>query len=105
MHEVVHDWLGRDNDDPWSLVIDKVRDGLSGRQLLDITKEKVLMVLSTKHYELPESTIALVAQQPTEPLQQLLAECKQTRTELWTLLLSQVPKGVSRRVPPKDSDE
>ena len=105
VHEVVHDWLGRDNDDPWGLVIDKVRDGLAGRQLLDITKEKVLMVLSTKHYELSETTVALAAQQPTEPLQQLLSECNKTRTELWTLLLSQVQKGVSRRLPPKDSDE
>ena len=105
VHEVVHDWLGRDNDDPWGLVIDKVRDGLAGRQLLDITKEKVLMVLSTKHYELPESTGALAAQQPTGPIQQLLSECKQTRPELWTLLLSQVQKGVNRRVPPKDSSD
>ena len=81
VHEVVHDWLGRDDDDPWGLVIDKVRDGLAGRQLLDITKEKVLMVLSTKHYELPERTGALAAQQPTGPIQQLLSECKQTRPD------------------------
>ncbi|MCU0502795.1 MAG: hypothetical protein MUC51_13710 [Anaerolineae bacterium] len=104
-HEVVHDWLGRDNDDPWSLVIDKVRDGLAQRQLLDITKEKVLVVLSTKHYELPESTGVLAAQQPVGPIQQLLSECKQARPELWTLLLSQAQKGVNRRVPPKDSSD
>jgi hypothetical protein len=78
---------------------------LAQRQLLEITKEKVLMVLSAKHYELAESTVALVAKQPAGPIQQLLAECKQTRAELWTLLLSQVQKGVNRRVPPKESDE
>lgn len=103
VHEIVHDWLSRDDNDPWGLVIDKVRDGLAQRQLLNVTKEKVLIVLTTKRYELPESTGAVAAQQPIGPIQQLQAECKQTRPELWTLLLSQVQKGVNRRVPPQDS--
>lgn len=105
VHEVVHDWLGRDNDDPWSLLIDKIRDGLAQRRLLDVTNEKVLVVLSTKHYDVPQSTGALAAQQPTEPIQRLLTECKQARPEFWTLLLSQMQKGVNRRVPPKDSSD
>ena len=103
VHEVVHDWLGKDRDDPWSLVLDEVRDGLAQRQLLSITSDKVLKVFTTKKYALPEATSALAAQQAPGPIQQLLTECKNARPEIWLLLLSQVQRGVSRREPPRDN--
>ena len=103
MHKVVHDWLGKDRDDPWSLVLDEVRDGLTQRQLLSITSDKVLKVFTTKKYTLPEATGALAARQAPEPIQQLLTECKNARQEIWLLLLSQVQRGVTTREPARDN--
>jgi hypothetical protein len=58
---------------------------------------RVLKVLKTHHYKLPERTAALVAQASLDQVSCLLKETPGMRPDLWKLLLEQVGKGVSRR--------
>lgn len=101
---LVYAWLRQDVDLPWSKAIEFIQVGLGQRQLVDVIQEKKLKIFNTTRYELPESTRLLAASLPAEPLQQMLAETRRDRPELWALLVKQVKQGIDNRTERDDSD-
>lgn len=101
---LVYTWLRLDASSPWQVATRFIQAGLGERQLLDVIQEKKLKIFTTTHYELPEATRALAAELPTEPVQQLLGNCRDYRPELWELLMKHIKKGFESRVERDTSD-
>jgi hypothetical protein len=90
---LVHALLEHDVDNPWQILIDRVKAGLAQRGLLQVAPagKKV-------QYTLPQSTADLAAHQPLAPLQQGLADTERSRPDLFKLLTAQIESGLKRRV-------
>ena len=76
---------------------------------LDITdlekiEQKKLKFFTLTHYDLPESTSSLAAQQSVEPIKQLLTACEQTRPEVWKFIVKHIKTTVSQRTIRNDTD-
>jgi len=94
---VLYSLLGQDSVNPWQEAVDLVKAGLAARGLLRKVEERKLKILVFSHYELPESTSALLLEQPVEPVQQLIADCKSSRPQIWKLLMAGINKAIQRR--------
>ena len=94
---VLYSLLGQDSLNPWQEAVDLVKAGLAARGLLRKVEERKLKILVFSHYELPESTSAMLLAQPVESVQQLLAGCKSSRPQVWKLLMAGINKAVQRR--------
>ena len=94
---VLYSLLGQDSVSPWQEAVDLVKAGLAARGLLRKVEERKLKILVFSHYELPESTSAMLLAQPVEPVQQLLADCKSSRPQAWKLLVAAINKAVKQR--------
>ncbi len=102
--KLVYAWLRQDVGAPWSKAVEFIQVGLGQRQFVDVVQEKKLKIFTTTRYELPETTRLLAASLPVEPVQQLLAECRQNRPEVWALLVKQIKQGIDNRTERDDSD-
>ncbi len=105
-HEVsnlIYAWLRQDSSSPWQSTIEMVQSGLAERGLLDTSEETKLKVFTKINYSLPESTASLAAQQPIEPVKQLLANCENDRREIWDLLVKQIKSAIKARTEQDDS--
>lgn len=102
--KLVYAWLRKDVGAPWSKAVEFIQVGLGQRQLVEVIEEKKLKIFTSTRYELPESTRLLAASLPTEPVQQLLAECRTNRPEVWALLVKQIKQGIDNRKERDDSD-
>lgn len=96
-------WLKADSSNPWQSAIELVKAGLASRYLLDTIEEKRLKVFTTTRYELPDSTATLIAQQPIEPIQQLLQACQDNEPEMWKLLQNEIKSAIKARTEQVDS--
>ncbi len=95
--EMVYRLLGKDETDPWILPIVHTQQGLHRRGLLEVEEGRVLKLIKTHYYKLPERTAALTAESSLDEVQRLLTETPKVRPDLWQMLTEQVKKGVSRR--------
>lgn len=102
--KLVYAWLRKDVGAPWSKAVEFIQVGLGQRQLVDVIQEKKLKIFTTTRYELPESTRLLAASLPSEPVQQILAECRINRPEVWNLLVKQIKQGIDNRTERDSSD-
>lgn len=105
-HEVsnlIYAWLRQDSSSPWQSAIEMVQSGLAERGLLDTSEETKLKVFTKINYSLPESTASLAAEQPIEPVKQLLANCENDRREIWDLLVKQIKSAIKARTEQDDS--
>jgi hypothetical protein len=94
---LIYTWLRQDSSSPWQSTIEMVEAGLAERGLLDASKETRLKVFTVTNYSLPESTASLAAEQPVEPIKQLLADCENNRREDWELLVKQIKSAIKAR--------
>lgn len=94
---LVYAWLRMDVVSPWARAAELIQAGLGERQLVDVISEKKLKIFTTTRYELPESIRSLAAAAPVQPVQQLFADCRTGRPELWELLVKQIKQGVEKR--------
>lgn len=101
---IVYTWLGKDSSSPWNEVIHEVKEGLSKRGLLERTEEKKLKVFTSVKHELPADTLTLVEPARVDAVKQLLANCQDSRKEIWDLLVKQLKKAISDRTEQSDSD-
>ena len=105
-HEVsnlIYAWLRQDSSSPWQSTIEMVQSGLAERGLLDTSEETKLKVFTKINYSLPEGTASLAAEQPIEPVKQLLANCENDRREIWDLLVKQIKSAIKARTEQDDS--
>lgn len=102
---VLYSLLGQDSTSPWQEVLEMVKTGLATRGLLQKIKERKLKILTFSHYELPESTAAMLLRQPVEPVQQLLTECQSYRPQLWKLLVADIKKAIKMRTEKTETND
>ena len=93
-----------ESESPWGEVIGILLGAMQFRGLLEIVDTKVLKVFHSKRFRLPERTATLAAAQSLAPVRQLLADCEQSRPEIWKLLTAQLSSGVRRNQQSTDND-
>lgn len=97
---IIWAWIRGGCVNPWLLTVGMVAAGLAARGLLETDKAKRLadfFFVAPTRYVLPERTASLVAQQPVEPIRQLLWACQQNRPQVWDLLVKQIEAAVNER--------
>ena len=94
---LVYRVLVEDESMPWELPAKIVQKGLHSRGLLEVEETRVLKVLKSHRYRLPDSTAALAAQSSLDEVQRLLRNTPSMRPDLWKLLVDQISKGVKQR--------
>jgi hypothetical protein len=104
VRNLVYSWLGQDSSNPFHHAIAKVHAGLGKRNLLEKVEKKVLVILKSTAFAFPESTGALLANQPVGPVKNLLESCEIARPEVWKLLNDQILKAINSRVEQDTSD-
>jgi len=102
---VLYSLLGQDSANPWQEAVELVKAGLAARGLLRKVEERKLKIFVFSHYELPESTSAMLPGQPVEPVQRLLAECKSSRPQIWKLLVAGINKAIKMRTEQAEADD
>ncbi len=100
---LIYSWLRQDSSSPWQSTIEMVKSGLAERGLLDTSEETKLKVFTVTNYSLPQDTALLAAEQPVEPVKQLLANCENDRREIWDLLVKQFKSAIKARTEQDDS--
>ena len=104
-HEVsnlIYSWLRQDSSSPWQSTIEMIKSGLAERGLLDTSEETKLKVFTVTNYSLPQDTASLAAEQPIEPVKQLLVNCENDRREIWDLLVKQLKSAIKARTEQDD---
>ena len=101
---IFYTWLRKDSVNPWQSVVELVKEGMASRGYLELIEQKRLKFFTLTHYDLPESTSSLAAQQSAEPVKQLLTICEQTRPEVWKFLVKHIKTTVSRRTISNNTD-
>ena len=99
---VIYNLLGQTIYYPWRSTVEFIQEGMVRRGLLEVVKEKRLILFTVEHYLLPEHTAALASQQSLAPIRRSLAACQQSRLEVWNLLHEQINKAVGRRTKPHE---
>lgn len=102
--DVIYDLLERDTSYPASDVLDRVKRGLSERDLLEREEVKKLKIFTTYRYRLPEGTAALLREQTADPVRGLLDGCERTRPEVWQLLRKHIGSALAMRREIDDRD-
>ncbi len=102
---VLYSLLGQDSASPCQEAVDMVKAGLAARELLRKVEERKLKIFVLSHYELPESTSAMLLGQPVEPVQQLLAECKGSHPQIWKLLMAGINKAIKMRTEQAEAED
>ena len=103
--KIVYAWMRQDVIAPWQGAAERIQAGMGERQLLDVIHEKKLKIFTTTRYELPETTRALAASLPAEPVHQLLNDCQTNRPEVWNLMVKQIKQGIDQRKEQDTSSE
>jgi len=101
---IFYTWLRKDSSNPWHSAVELVKEGMASRGYLEKIEQKKLKFFTLTHYELPESTSSLAAQQSAEPIKQLLTACEQTRPEVWKFLVKHIKTTVNQRTIRNDTD-
>jgi hypothetical protein len=102
---LVYGVLGEDSSAPWQSLCDLIKGYLAQRDLLTKVTERKLKVFTVTHYELPDSTAALILRHPAEPVQALLQACETLRPQLWKLLVGEFKLAIAQRTEKSDSDD
>jgi hypothetical protein len=100
---LVYRILVEDESIPWELPAKLVQKGLHARGLLEVEETRVLVVLKSHRYRLPDSTASMAAQSSLDEVQRLLKNTPTMKPDLWMLLLDQIARGVKQRTKVDDS--
>ncbi len=98
METLVHTLLQHDTDNPWQSLIERVKDGLARRGLLQAQDKARPMAAKKVQYILLPATAELASRQPTAPLERWLADGEHQRSQIFKLLAGQIESGLKRRV-------
>jgi hypothetical protein len=91
--EIVFDWLGEESTDPWDRGAEQGKIMLVLRGIADVTVSK----WGRRKYVLTKDTSKAMLQTCAHLARDLLADCRQSRPEVWKLLEKEIEKGVKRR--------
>ena len=97
VNTVILTWFGGEVEYPWEFLWDLVNEGMSRRGLLEARKERELIFNTVTRYALPERSRLLAQQQSMVPIHTLLDTCRQTRPQVWNLLMKQIHVALWRR--------
>jgi hypothetical protein len=89
--------------DPFGWVIDVALGALRQRDLLEVTEERKLKVITIRHWNLPDSTAQLASQESPAEAQRLLTQAERDRPELWKLLVDQIKRGIKQNEEQSDT--
>ncbi len=95
--DIIYVWLEESSPNPWLSAVELIKRGMARRELLEANVVNNMKFIVKTYFKLKESTVALAAQHPISPIHQVLAEYKQTHTEVWNLLERKVKHGVKSR--------
>jgi len=104
VNDLVYTWLRSDSRDPWKSVLDMLQHTLADRELLDRREEKKLKIFTSTKFSLPDNTAALADKAAVAPVQRMLQDCEQQRSEAWSLLGKLIKKAISARTEQDDVD-
>ncbi|MGD2252489.1 MAG: hypothetical protein PVF70_06195 [Anaerolineales bacterium] len=95
--DIIYTWLRQDSQAPWQTVVDFIQEGMASRGLLDKAEEKGLQESILARLGLPDSTASIAAEQPIEPVKQLLKDCSKSRAEVWKTLEQHINHSLESR--------
>ena len=104
-HEVsgmVYAILGTDVASPFDLALEKIKEWLAQRALLETKEEKKLKIFTVRRFALPPAT-ADKARASAEQVGRLLETCQRTRPQIWKMLLDQIGSGIKSRTEQQDN--
>lgn len=88
-----------DQHDPWTYVVDLVRDGLVARGLLERHPERLFRLDTGRfEYALPEETVTLATRSDPERVERLFRGTGTARPEVWELLGVEIERAVDARL-------
>jgi hypothetical protein len=91
--DIVFDWLAEESNDPWHRAAEQGKIMLVLRGIAEVALSK----WGTRKYVLSEDASAVVSETSAQPVLDLLAECSQSRPEIWTSLDEGIRKAIQRR--------
>jgi hypothetical protein len=100
----VYAWLSYDSVNPYDDVYFHIKNGLALRGLLEAHEERRLKIFTKTVYACNDATRQLIATQPVQPVQQLIAWNQQSRPDIWKELNEQIKKAISARQEKTDTD-
>lgn len=99
VRSLVDAFFDGDESDPWTYVIDLVKDGLATRALLDRRPERGFRLDTGRiEYALPESTAQLARDHPPETVERQFDATATARPELWELIRWEIDRAVAARL-------
>jgi hypothetical protein len=105
VRNIVYTWLREDTSSPWNNAMNRLKDGMARRGLLDVREEKKLKIFTVKHYSLAEETSQVLRGQSFTTVKRLLESCEGSRPEIWKMLESGIKKAISARTEKDDSSD
>jgi hypothetical protein len=94
---IIYAWLGQDAASPYELVLEKIKWGLARRGLLEVQEERKLKIFVSRKFICPLATLRLAAEQPLQPVFDLLNFYSQSRPDVWKESEEAIRKGVGSR--------
>ncbi len=96
VEDIVYRILQRSMPDPFGRICNLVRDGLAGRDLIEVTAGGKRIEMEVYHYHRVQATVDAALGQLDE-VRALLAACHDARPDLWKALVGQISTGIHRR--------
>ena len=102
---IIYAWLGQDSSAPYESVLEKIKWGLVKRNLLQVQEERKLKIFVSRKFICPLETVRLAAQQPIQPIFDLLNFYSQSRPDVWKESEEAIRKGVGLRQEKSDNSD
>jgi hypothetical protein len=99
--DVVFDWLGEESADPWGRAAEQGKTMLVLRGLAAVNVNR----WGTRKYILRDGASRDLSQIPVQPAEDLLADCRRNRAEIWKLLDKEIEEAVARRTHRPQSEQ
>jgi len=98
--DVVFDWLGQGSRDPW--------DRAAEQGMIMLVLRGIAAVNSGwrgRSYLFAGDALALLSQVSPQPIEELLARCRENRPDVWRLLDAEIEEAIRRRTRKSDSQD
>jgi len=101
---LVYNLLSADSSSPGADIVNLSKPYMARRRLIIEEEKKTLAIFTTYTYTLPPATLQGARQFPMERINQMLNTARQTRPELWKMLIAGLKSGIAQRVEREDTD-
>ena len=102
---IVYNLLSADCASPGYEIIELGKPYMALRKLIIQNEKKALGIFKTYSYELPATTLQGARQFPMQRINQMLSSTKQTRQQLWNMLVAGIKSGIAQRVEQTSDDD